>query len=419
MRAILVVLHRWFGLFIAGFLIIAGLTGALISWDHELDEWLNPHLFESQSEGQPLPMLELVDRVEQADPRVRASFFNLEAEPGHNAEIWVDARENPETGQRYDLDYDHAFVDPVTGEIVGKRLWGKISLHPEHLMSFLYKLHFTLHLPEWNGINRWGIWLMGAAAMVWLFDTFIAMALTLPRKRRTRKAGGKSWLQRWKPAWMIRRGAGAYKLNFDLHTAVGLWVFGLLLILAFTSFSLNLYREVFYPVMSMVSETTPGPFETRTPTALHDPVEPRVSWPALFDKARTEADNRNWQEPIGDTFYSDNFAVFGVRFYYPGEDHDSGGMKVKSLYYDGKNGELIGDEVPWQGTAADVFNQLQFPLHSGRIAGMPGRIIVSIMGIAVAMLSITGVVIWWKKRKARVAIKKRKREMTLSSATSQ
>ena len=53
------------------------------------------------------------------------------------------------------------------------------------------------------------------------------------------------------------------------------------------------------------------------------------------------------------------------------------------------------------------------------VAGMPGRIIVSIMGIAVAMLSITGVVIWWKKRKARVAIKKRKREMTLSSATSQ
>jgi len=183
MRAILVVLHRWFGLFIAGFLIIAGLTGALISWDHELDEWLNPHLFESQSQGEPLPMLELVRRVEEADPRVRASFFSLGAEPGHNAEIWVDARENPETGQRYDLDYDHAFVDPVTGEIVGKRLWGKISLHPEHLMSFLYKLHF---------INRWGIWLMGAAAMVWLFDTFIAMALTLPRCRasvvRTKRA---------------------------------------------------------------------------------------------------------------------------------------------------------------------------------------------------------------------------------------
>lgn len=406
MRPVLVILHRWFGLFIATFLIIAGLTGAIISWDHELDEWLNPHLFKSQSIGEPLPMLTLVEKVEAADPRVRASFFPLEAEPGHNAEIWVDAKVNPDTGRRYALDYDHAFVDPVSGDIIGKRLWGQISLHPEHLMSFLYKLHFTLHLPEWNGINRWGIWLMGAAAMVWLFDTFIAMVLTLPRKRRT--ASGKGWLQRWKPAWMIRRGAGAYKLNFDLHRAVGLWIFSLLLMLAFTSFSLNLYREVFYPIMSTVSETTPGPFETRTPTALHDPVEPGMEWPPLLRQAQEEADQRDWDEPVGDVFYSDNFAVFGVRFYYPGEDHDSGGMKVKSLYYDGNNGELIGDEVPWTGTAADVFNQLQFPLHSGRIAGLPGRIIISFMGIAVAMLSFTGIVIWWKKREARVASQKRK-----------
>ncbi len=416
MRALLVVLHRWFGLFIAGFLIIAGLTGALISWDHELDEWLNPHLFEAQSQGEPLPMLELVRRVEEADPRVRASFFPLAAEPGHNAEIWVDAQVNPDTGRRHELDYDHVFVDPVSGEIVGQRLWGKISLHPEHLMSFLYKLHFTLHLPEWKGIDRWGIWLMGIAALVWLFDTFIAMAITLPRKRRT--ASSKSWLQRWKPAWKIRRGAGAYKLNFDLHRAIGLWVFGLLLILAFTSFSLNLYREVFYPIMSTVSETTPGPFETRTPTALHDPVEPGIAWQPLLQQARDEANQRDWDEPIGDVFYSDNFAVFGVRFYYPGEDHDSGGMKVKSLYYDGNNGELIGDEVPWTGTAADIFNQLQFPLHSGRIAGLPGRILVSFMGIAVAMLSFTGIVIWWKKRKARVASQKRKLIADLATAKS-
>src|SRR5256885_10279325 len=34
---------------------------------------------------------------------------------------------------------------------------------------------------------------------------------------------------------------------------------------AFTSFSLNLYREVFYPVMSTVSTTTPGPYETLKP----------------------------------------------------------------------------------------------------------------------------------------------------------
>ena len=45
---------------------------------------------------------------------------------------------------------------------------------------------------------------------------------------------------------------------------------------------------------------------------------------------------------------------------------------------------------------------LQFPLHSGRILGLPRRILISLMGLVVAMLSVTGVVIWWKKRAARV-----------------
>lgn len=46
--------------------------------------------------------------------------------------------------------------------------------------------------------------------------------------------------------------------------------------------------------------------------------------------------------------------------------------------------------------------QAQFPLHSGRILGMPGRILVSLLGLALAMLSLTGVVIWVRKRRARV-----------------
>jgi len=34
MRAVLVLLHRWFGLGVAVFLFISGATGAIISWDH-------------------------------------------------------------------------------------------------------------------------------------------------------------------------------------------------------------------------------------------------------------------------------------------------------------------------------------------------------------------------------------------------
>ncbi len=44
-----------------------------------------------------------------------------------------------------------------------------------------------------------------------------------------------------------------------------------------------------------------------------------------------------------------------------------------------------------------------FPLHSGRILGLPGRIMVSVIGLMVAILSVTGMVIWARKRRARLA----------------
>jgi uncharacterized iron-regulated membrane protein len=91
-----------------------------------------------------------------------------------------------------------------------------------------------------------------------------------------------------------------------------------------------------------------------------------------------------------------------VSFFHPGGDHGAAGVGPPILYYDGVDGRLIGDRQPWKGTAADLFVQAQFPLHSGRILGLPGRILISAMGLAVAALSVTGVAIWMRKRRARL-----------------
>jgi uncharacterized iron-regulated membrane protein len=212
----------------------------------------------------------------------------------------------------------------------------------------------------------------------------------------------KTWWQRWQPSWRVRWSGGSYKLNFDLHRAFSLWTWGLLFILAFTAFSLNLYREVFYPVMSLVSKVTPGPFDVRTPVDPKNPILPVLSFPDAMAKATAEENQRGWKEPIGSVFYSNTYGIYGASFFHPGDDHGGGGVGPAALYFDGKNGSYLGNRLPWQGTAADIFLQMQFPLHSGRILGLPGRILISLMGLLVSMLSITGVVIWWKKRKARV-----------------
>jgi uncharacterized iron-regulated membrane protein len=59
-----------------------------------------------------------------------------------------------------------------------------------------------------------------------------------------------------------------------------------------------------------------------------------------------------------------------------------------------------GAQVPGAGSAGDIVMQAMFPLHSGRIIGIAGRILMSLMGVAVATLSVTGVLIWMRKRRA-------------------
>lgn len=411
MRRVLTLLHRWLGLTIAGFLFFSGVTGAVISWDHELDDLLNPHLMGAMTSGPALPVLDVVKEIELRHPQVRVTYFPLAVESGESLHIGVSPRVNPGTGKLYEPGFNEIFIEPSTGEELGRREWGAVwPISKETFVSFLYVLHYTLHMPEMWGIDRWGLWLLGGIALLWTLDCFTGFCLTLPTRHRKAQAGdhlaegrpqGRSFWQRWKPAWKIRMNGGSYKLNFDLHRAFSLWTWGLLFTIAFTAFSLNLYREVFFPMMSLISEVTPSPFDQREPSDKHRPIDPEIGYARIIEAAGTEAIRRGWTEPVGSVFYSQGFGIYGVEFFHPNAGHGSAGVGHRALYFDGLDGRLLGNYQPWKGTAADIFVQAQFPLHSGRILGLPGRILISVMGLVVAMLSVTGVIIWWRKHSAR------------------
>lgn len=403
MRHVWVLVHRYAGLLIAGFLFLSGVTGAVISWDHELDEWLNPHLTHAPATGPAQDAISLATALEARHPHAQVTYVPLAAEPGHSLPFGVGPRVDPGTRQLYPLAFNQVFVDPVSGQELGTREWGAVwPITRETFVSFLYKLHFTLHLPEMAGSAQWGVWLLGVIAMIWTLDCFVGAYLTLPVRPKTESAAaGRTWWSKWKPAWKIRTRAGGYKLNFDLHRAVSLWTWGVLFVVAFTAFSLNLYREVFFPMMSLVSTVTPTPFDVRTPAPLHQPIAPSLDFRQAIARAQAEASGKGWEAPPGDVFYAPSIGVYGVRFFRPEDDHGSGGVGHRTIYLDGVDGRTLGEREPWKGTAADIFVQAQFPLHSGRILGIPGRILISAMGIVVAMLSVTGVVIWLRKRASR------------------
>ncbi|HAT31183.1 MAG TPA: peptidase [Janthinobacterium sp.] len=415
MRRVATLLHRWAGLLIACFLFVSGLTGAVISWDHELDELLNAQLIDAPGVGPARPALELARAVEVRHPRMQVLSVPMAAETGHSLDFYVEPRLDPATGALYPAPYNQVFVDPVTGLELGTRNWGAAwPITRATFVSFLYRLHYTLHIPRLWGIDTWGLWLMGGIAMIWTLDCLVAFYLTLPQRRRTPaltlvapaavRPPPKSWWQRWRPAWRIRFGAGGAKLNFDLHRAFGLWTWLLLFIIAFTAFSLNLYREVFFPAMSLVSNVTPSPFDLRTPSGPDKPMAATLSYADVLARARADGARRGWREPVGELSYAREYGIYSVAFFLPRDEQGAGGVGHRQLYYDGRDGALLGERQPWKGTLADIFVQAQFPVHSGRILGIPGRVLISLMGLIVAMLSVTGVLIWWRKRAARAGV---------------
>lgn len=406
-RPFWVLVHRCAGLAIATVLVVAGLTGSVIAFYHELDAWLNPAWHRTTTDGEPLSPPDLAARIERADPRIMMSWLPLSAEPGHTVNLFVAPRVDPISRKPFEPGYDELFADPVTGDILGKRQWGACCFEREHLVPFLYRLHFTLLLP-----GSWGMWLMGGIALIWAFDCFVGFYLTLPGRGgnnlspvsglveegedAAEETCRRSWWRRWKPAWLIKTTAGPYRINFDLHRAGGLWFWGLLLILSVSGAYLNLHDELFKPAISLVSDLAPSPFDRpeRPPEA---PIAPAVPVAAILEKAAAEAAGRGWEQAQFGVFYVPLQGFYGVGF---GEEHPAG-LGSPWLYFDGSDGRSIGDHRPGEGTLGDLFMQIQFPLHSGQIAGLPGRIVVAVAGAATAMLSVTGVIIWLRKQQAR------------------
>ncbi|RIX45024.1 MAG: PepSY domain-containing protein [Rhodocyclales bacterium GT-UBC] len=389
-RGLFITLHRWFGLSAALFLFVAGLTGAIIAWHDELDARLNPQLFRTETHAQTLSPLRLAAALETVDPRLRVRYLPLSIEPGHSLQVMVEPRLDPVTGQPHDLGFNQLMLDPATSRILGKREWGKASLHPENLLPFLYTLHYSLHIPDAFGLPL-GPLLMGSIAIVWVVDTLLALGLSFPSPRH------------WRRTFALRRKAGGHRLSFDLHRAGGVWFFLLLLMLAITSVAMSFREQAVLPLRTTVSPLTP-PVVKRVLAA-----EPRLGFDDILPLALAEADRRGWTSPPGGIFVANELGVYGVGFFTPGKDHDAAGRGHPWLYFDSQDGTLLGAELPGQGSIGQRFLQAAFPLHAGRIIGLPGRILISLSGLAIAALSLTGLLIWARKRRTRTLQAQRRR----------
>ncbi len=426
-RRLWVLIHRYAGLAMTVFLVIVGLTGSLLAFYHEADGWLNPEfLTVPVREGPMLDPFTLGERAEALEPRARIDYAPLAREPGESYTVWLSAKTDPATGKDYELSYNQLLLDPYTGEKLGARKWGEVSLAKENILSFLYQLHMTLALPETMG--SLGGYLLGITALVWTIDCFIGFYLTLPPGRRRpppnlplRKGEGKgyksppceggdlegvrqrSWWQRWKPAWLIKK----RRFNYDLHRASGLWVWPMLFVLAWSSVALNL-REVYSPVMKTF-------FTLRNAEEL-PALDPPLESPALGWREAHAQGQRLMQEAASQhrfTIVQEQGLwldrAHGVYYYNvkSSEDWGSGGT---SVLFDADTGAFERLTLPATEASGDVVTRWLVWLHTARVFGMPMQIFVCVMGLVITALSVTGVIIWLRKRHAAKSARSRRIE---------
>lgn len=390
-----VFVHRWIGLAMTLFLVVAGLTGSLIAFYAELDALLNPQLHRIERPAPDARMLDavaLLENVLEKHPDLTTDSALAPYQPDAPLVLWMEPRDpnsSPIDGEIY--------VNPYTGEILGSRRWGDISQGLTNLMPFIYRLHYSLAL------GNVGVWIFGIVALLWTLDCFLGAYLTLPR--------GRPFLQKWRPAWKIKPA----RFNFDLHRASGLWTWAMLFVLAWSSVALNLGEQIYAPVTRAVLGMTP-------PSQLPPRPEqqaPALSWrpaylrgQALMREALAQRDIRVWREDAlrYDHHRSEYNYWIATKFRNHGEPCDWFGVT-----FDADTGELLRvneeDIEPHRERAGDWFTRWIVDLHMARVWGLPYRIFVCAMGLVVTALSVTGAIIWWRKRRARAHAAGRSRRL--------
>jgi uncharacterized iron-regulated membrane protein len=383
---VMLAIHRYVGLFIATFILVAGLTGSVLVFFHELDAWVNPwHRVTPPVPDAPfMDPFVLRDKVAAELPGAHAEV-HFSPKPGESLSVWAEIA--PERWRQY-------YVDPYTGALLGSREWGAISEGTHNLFTFLYRLHYQLAL------GTVGTWLFGIAALLWTLDCFIGVYLTFPARRSAGKGDGRSWLARWKPSWLVK-GGSLFGAIFTFHRAGGLWMWPLLFVFAWSAVGFNL-RPVFSPVMGLFGTT-----DVHGSLPLLDPPkdDPAIGWQEAHQRAKAlmaaEATKRGFtvgeEDHLG---YDPEHGAYHYSVHSSLDLADRWGGTV--VYVDGDTGAQLGFEAPTGVVVGGTMTSWLFALHMGTVGGLPYRILVCVLGVLIATLSVTGVVIWWQKRALRV-----------------
>jgi uncharacterized iron-regulated membrane protein len=354
LRRALFQVHLWSGVLLSLYVVIIALTGSILVFRTELTRAQLPPNFSHYNASHTASLQQVI-----------ASFLTQYP----NAHLNTLQTSSPQLPAFY-LYATDAHHQPL--RLIADPITAAISPQPRTWLDWIYDLHVYLLLGHAYGMQVNAI---GAALL--LIITVTGLYLWWP--------GVKTWIR----GLRIDLRRNWRRINFDTHNAIGFWTLLLVTWWAISGVYFGFYRQVtaavttLSPIRGMLSPTAPS----------QPPSSPaHASLDQILAAVHTASPNGHLfslSDPLltGPTVY----ALVDLRS--PGDfSHrdilalSTSDARVLTLWHYGQN-QTLGDWFLWA----------MHPLHFGTLWGLPLKILWSLAGLALAILPITGLLMYWNR----------------------
>jgi uncharacterized iron-regulated membrane protein len=349
-RKLLFNLHLYLALGAGVFIVVLGITGAIMAFEPEIGHLLHPTLSYVRPQPHKLSLAEIEAVVHQAYPDKRIFGYLLSTSPDISCAVSLRGRQ--------------VYVDQYTGAILGDRPSGM------DFLAYVHQTHLRLAIRRPSDPGKT---IMSWAGMLLLILLLSGLYLWWPVKRVS-----------------IRGSAATRRFWFDLHNSVGIFSMVFLLLLTLTGVMIG-FEETTVPLMYKVTGSQPSE-EPRTP-----PPPPPGGGSIPPDQAMAIARAAiPGAEPFQVNVPGPAEPYF-VRSRFPEDLTPAGRSRVLIDPYTGKVLFAEGSRTAPPGTR--MVNQNR-AIHTGDIFGLPSKTVMSLASLAIVVQVLTGLVMWWKRRTA-------------------
>lgn len=369
--------HRLLGLVVGPAFVVLGATGSIIAFRPELDEWLNARLMRVDSPVHPhqYASLEgLVTRAREGMPRNGRPYALVFPRTPHTVFWLTYSVPSPTLLSPGQLAWRQVFLHPTRSHVIGDRVMldlGRPWRGP--FVNAVQSVHRTLGLGQWSPLVMAVLSVLLSASLV------TGAGVWWPRSGR------------WRRALTARSGVGRPLRLADWHNLVGIYSAPALVVVLLSGLHLVQSARV-HQLIGTFWETTPPPGHRRSGASGGTPIG--VDRAVAIAHTRFP-DGRMWMVILPQSA-TDVYRVFKQA---PEDVTDV--LPSRQIWLDQYSGEPVWTLDPKRFTTGDWIEHMLYPLHNGEALGLPGRVLVSVLGWAPSALLLTGVLQWRRANRTR------------------